>query len=282
MKVMQRIFPSRNYITIDTKGDSEIVFNPTVTNNATKVSVEGVEVLGDDVLKVSKGRWAFRSDDFLNGKVLANGQREVMNRKIYNVAIVYDDEDGEPNISTTYIDPTSVVPLDGARVQLAGISEISTKEKQEDIILLLQGIAEGFVKPELFKNQHYQNAIQYISDIENIENGLYEVELSGVFRTGSSGNFLFGSFNNVAGFLTVSDTEFRYSFARCPCDVALSGNQGQKIVKGYLDVNSANADPFSYPPALFVTNLDGSAVGQDYMQQFDTLIFFDRTMKKVG
>lgn len=113
MKVFKKIFPSRNYITIDAFGDCEIIFNPVG---------DGFE--GEDSLKFRRGRWAFRVNDFLAGKVLPNGEKEGMNRKTYSIGIVYDDADGEPIISTTYVDPTSVIPLDGSMVTINGFDGV--------------------------------------------------------------------------------------------------------------------------------------------------------------
>lgn len=104
---VKSLFPSRNYMTLDTFGDCRIVFNP-----------EGEGFHGDDELRFRRGRWAFRINDFLAGKVLPDGSKEGMNRKIYNLNVVWNEEDEEPIVGTTYIDPTSVIPLDGALVEV--------------------------------------------------------------------------------------------------------------------------------------------------------------------
>ena len=119
MKKFKQIFPSRNYITIDTFGETEVIFNPVG---------DGFE--GDDKLIFRKGRWAFRVNDFLAGKTLPNGENEKMNRKVYSLGIVWDSADNEPIINTTYVDPTSVIPLDGSLV------EISNTDLAKEVTLL--------------------------------------------------------------------------------------------------------------------------------------------------
>ena len=116
------MFPSRNYITVDSYGDVEVIFNPVG---------DGFE--GDDKLMFRKGRWAFRVNDFLSGKVMADGSKEGMGRKVYSLNLVYDDEDGEPIVNTTYVDPTSVIPLDGSVVDVVG-SEKLAQEKTLQLV----------------------------------------------------------------------------------------------------------------------------------------------------
>ena len=123
---VKQVFPSRNYITIDCKGDIKVVFNP--VGNGTE---------GDDELLFRAGRWAFRVNDFLAGKMMPNGDKESMNRKIYSLNIVYNDEDGEPAVTTTYVDPTSVITLDGSRVSINGFNEMATLEAQSQIKSLM-------------------------------------------------------------------------------------------------------------------------------------------------
>lgn len=117
MKKIKQVFPSRNYITIDSYGDVEVVFNPVG---------DGFE--GDDKLMFRKGRWAFRVNDFLSGKVMADGSKEGMGRKVYSLNLVYDDKDGEPIVNTTYVDPTSVIPLDGSVVDVVGLEKLAQEE----------------------------------------------------------------------------------------------------------------------------------------------------------
>lgn len=123
MKKIKQVFPSRNYITVDSYGDVEVIFNPVG---------DGFE--GDDKLMFRKGRWAFRVNDFLSGKVMADGSKEGMGRKVYSLNLVYDDEDGEPIVNTTYVDPTSVIPLDGSVVDVVGSEKLAQKDLQEKIL----------------------------------------------------------------------------------------------------------------------------------------------------
>lgn len=127
MKKIKQVFPSRNYITIDSYGDVEVIFNPVG---------DGFE--GDDKLMFRKGRWAFRVNDFLSGKVMADGSKEGMGRKVYSLNLVYDDEDGEPIVNTTYVDPTSVIPLDGSVVDVVGSEKLAQKDLQEKILSELE------------------------------------------------------------------------------------------------------------------------------------------------
>jgi len=175
MKRIKQIFPSRNYITIDTKGDCEVIFNP--TNDGFS---------GDDKLTFRRGRWAFRVNDFLSGKMLPDGKNEGMNRKIYSLNLIYDDEDGEPEINTTYVDPTSVIPLDGSLVEIGGqafkdltelVENIYYKNvdlvsnTHQDLIGILNNCAD--IKEKLFnlydlqKNQIYYRVIRF-GDNDNV------------------------------------------------------------------------------------------------------------------
>lgn len=122
MKKIKQVFPSRNYITVDSYGDVEVIFNPVG---------DGFE--GDDKLMFRKGRWAFRVNDFLSGKVMPDGSKEGMGRKVYSLNLVYDDEDGEPIVNTTYVDPTSVIPLDGSVVDVVGSEKLAQKDLQIEL-----------------------------------------------------------------------------------------------------------------------------------------------------
>lgn len=129
MKKIKQVFPSRNYITIDSFGDVEVVFNPVG---------DGFE--GDDKLMFRKGRWAFRVNDFLSGKVMPDGSKEGMGRKVYSLNLVYDDKDGEPIVNTTYVDPTSVIPLDGSIVDVVGSEKLAQEETLQAIKINTGGI----------------------------------------------------------------------------------------------------------------------------------------------
>lgn len=122
MKKIKQVFPSRNYITIDSYGDVEVIFNPVG---------DGFE--GDDKLMFRKGRWAFRVNDFLSGKVMADGSKEGMGRKVYSLNLVYDDKDGEPIVNTTYVDPTSVIPLDGSVVDVVGSEKLAQEKTLQSV-----------------------------------------------------------------------------------------------------------------------------------------------------
>lgn len=122
MKKIKQVFPSRNYITVDSYGDVEVIFNPVG---------DGFE--GDDKLMFRKGRWAFRVNDFLSGKVMADGSKEGMGRKVYSLNLVYDDADGEPVVNTTYVDPTSVIPLDGSVVDVVGSEKLAQEETLQNV-----------------------------------------------------------------------------------------------------------------------------------------------------
>lgn len=128
MKKIKQVFPSRNYITVDSYGDVEVVFNPVG---------DGFE--GDDKLMFRKGRWAFRVNDFLSGKVMADGSKEGMGRKVYSLNLVYDDKDGEPVVNTTYVDPTSVIPLDGSVVDVVGAEKLA----QEDTLFIIKNTQDN-------------------------------------------------------------------------------------------------------------------------------------------
>ena len=71
------------------------------------------------------GRWAFRVNDFLSGKTMPDGSQEYMNRRAYEIALRYDDDDGEPLVNTTYVDPTSVIPLDGQAVNIVSAASLA-------------------------------------------------------------------------------------------------------------------------------------------------------------
>lgn len=122
MKKIKQVFPSRNYITVDSYGDVEVIFNPVG---------DGFE--GDDKLMFRKGRWAFRVNDFLSGKVMADGSKEGMGRKVYSLNLVYDDADGEPVVNTTYVDPTSVIPLDGSVVDVVGSEKLAQEKTLQSV-----------------------------------------------------------------------------------------------------------------------------------------------------
>lgn len=122
MKKIKQVFPSRNYITVDSYGDVEVIFNPVG---------DGFE--GDDKLMFRKGRWAFRVNDFLSGKVMADGSKEGMGRKVYSLNLVYDDADGEPIVNTTYVDPTSVIPLDGSVVDVVGSEKLAQEKTLQNV-----------------------------------------------------------------------------------------------------------------------------------------------------
>lgn len=122
MKKIKQVFPSRNYITIDSFGDVEVVFNPVG---------DGFE--GDDKLMFRKGRWAFRVNDFLSGRVMPDGSKEGMGRKVYSLNLVYDDKDGEPIVNTTYVDPTSVIPLDGSIVDVVGSEKLAQEQTLQTV-----------------------------------------------------------------------------------------------------------------------------------------------------
>ena len=122
MKKIKQVFPSRNYITVDSYGDVEVIFNPVG---------DGFE--GDDKLMFRKGRWAFRVNDFLSGKVMADGSKEGMGRKVYSLNLVYDDADGEPAVNTTYVDPTSVIPLDGSVVDVVGSEKLAQEKTLQTV-----------------------------------------------------------------------------------------------------------------------------------------------------
>jgi len=149
MKKVKQVFPSRNYITIDSYGDIEVIFNPVG---------DGFE--GDDKLLFRKGRWAFRVNDFLSGKTLADGSKEGMGRKIYSLNIVYDEDDGEPQILTTYVDPTSVIPLDGSVVDVVGIEKLAQRDYQ---LRRVPAETEEFVL-DLNKRRYPQGAVFVFAD----------------------------------------------------------------------------------------------------------------------
>lgn len=156
MKKIKQVFPSRNYITVDSYGDVEVIFNPVG---------DGFE--GDDKLMFRKGRWAFRVNDFLSGKVMSDGSKEGMGRKVYSLNLVYDDEDGEPVVNTTYVDPTSVIPLDGSVVDVVGSEKLAQEKTLQsvekntggiyNIIPVFEQIAndtqKGFTKVSTAENQ---------------------------------------------------------------------------------------------------------------------------------
>lgn len=164
MKKIKQVFPSRNYITVDSYGDVEVIFNPVG---------DGFE--GDDKLMFRKGRWAFRVNDFLSGKVMADGSKEGMGRKVYSLNLVYDDEDGEPIVNTTYVDPTSVIPLDGSVVDVVGSEKLAqektlqTVAKEETLQNVEFGIKVLWDKVDLRATSAKQDEIKTVltSDIYN-------------------------------------------------------------------------------------------------------------------
>lgn len=159
MKKIKQVFPSRNYITIDSFGDVEVIFNPVG---------DGFE--GDDKLMFRKGRWAFRVNDFLSGRVMPDGSKEAMGRKVYSLNLVYDDKDGEPIVNTTYVDPTSVIPLDGSIVDVVG----SEKLAQEDTVQTLakettvQTLAKETTVQTLAKEETLLNLVNSLSLVSSL------------------------------------------------------------------------------------------------------------------
>lgn len=153
MKKVKQVFPSRNYITVDSYGDVEVIFNPVG---------DGFE--GDDKLMFRKGRWAFRVNDFLSGKVMADGSKEGMGRKVYSLNIVYNDEDGEPIVNTTYVDPTSVIPLDGSVVDVVGSENLAQKSEQVETLSNVLAINSN---SEVIANKQKKILTALTSDIYN-------------------------------------------------------------------------------------------------------------------
>ena len=149
MKKVKQVFPSRNYITVDSFGDVEVIFNPVG---------DGFE--GDDKLTFRKGRWAFRVNDFLSGKIMADGSKEGMNRKVYSLNLIYDDEDGEPLVNTTYVDPTSVIPLDGSLVDIVGMEDLAQRKYQ---LRRVPAETEEFAL-DLTKRRYPQGAVFVFAD----------------------------------------------------------------------------------------------------------------------
>lgn len=190
MKKIKQVFPSRNYITIDSFGDVEVVFNPVG---------DGFE--GDDKLMFRKGRWAFRVNDFLSGKVMADGSKEGMGRKVYSLNLVYDDKDGEPIVNTTYVDPTSVIPLDGSVVDVVGSEKLAQKSEQVKL-------------NNFFSNVHFANVFDYsIYDLEKLyfpPNTL--VEFSGGVYKLVDGGVLFSNSDNFYYLGDVLKFDFSSSF----------------------------------------------------------------------
>ena len=146
MKKIKQVFPSRNYITVDSYGDVEVIFNPVG---------DGFE--GDDKLMFRKGRWAFRVNDFLSGKVMADGSKEGMGRKVYSLNLVYDDEDGEPIVNTTYVDPTSVIPLDGSVVDIVGSEKLAQEKTLQTVEKNTSGLFNIIPVFELIGNEVQNN-----------------------------------------------------------------------------------------------------------------------------
>ena len=146
MKKIKQVFPSRNYITVDSYGDVEVIFNPVG---------DGFE--GDDKLMFRKGRWAFRVNDFLSGKVMADGSKEGMGRKVYSLSLVYDDEDGEPIVNTTYVDPTSVIPLDGSVVDVVGSEKLAQEKTLQTVEKNTGGLFNIIPVFELIGNEVQNN-----------------------------------------------------------------------------------------------------------------------------
>lgn len=146
MKKIKQVFPSRNYITVDSYGDVEVIFNPVG---------DGFE--GDDKLMFRKGRWAFRVNDFLSGKVMADGSKEGMGRKVYSLNLVYDDEDGEPIVNTTYVDPTSVIPLDGSVVDVVGSEKLAQENTLQNVEKNTGGLYNIIPQFELIANNVQNN-----------------------------------------------------------------------------------------------------------------------------
>ena len=146
MKKIKQIFPSRNYITVDSYGDVEVIFNPVG---------DGFE--GDDKLMFRKGRWAFRVNDFLSGKVMADGSKEGMGRKVYSLNLVYDDKDGEPIVNTTYVDPTSVIPLDGSVVDVVGSEKLAQEKTLQTVEKNTGGLFNIIPVFELIGNEVQNN-----------------------------------------------------------------------------------------------------------------------------
>lgn len=155
MKKIKQVFPSRNYITVDSYGDVEVVFNPVG---------DGFE--GDDKLMFRKGRWAFRVNDFLSGKVMADGSKEGMGRKVYSLNLVYDDEDGEPVVNTTYVDPTSVIPLDGSVVDVVGSEKLAQEKTLQNVEKNTGGLFNIIPVFELIGNE-VQKGFAKVSTVEN-------------------------------------------------------------------------------------------------------------------
>ena len=151
MKKIKQVFPSRNYITIDSFGDVEVIFNPVG---------DGFE--GDDKLMFRKGRWAFRVNDFLSGRIMPDGSKEGMGRKVYSLNLVYDDKDGEPIVNTTYVDPTSVIPLDGSIVDVVGSEKLAQEETLQTVAK--EGTLQTVAKEGTLQTVAKEGTLQTVSD----------------------------------------------------------------------------------------------------------------------
>ena len=172
MKKVKQVFPSRNYITVDSYGDVEVIFNPIG---------DGFE--GDDKLMFRKGRWAFRVNDFLSGKVMADGSKEGMGRKVYSLNLVYDDEDGEPIVNTTYVDPTSVIPLDGSVVDVVGLEELAQEKTLQKIERCTAALYNQVPNFELINSIHNvmptkENQVSINVSVDAVKSSVDEVKSS--------------------------------------------------------------------------------------------------------
>ena len=172
MKKVKQVFPSRNYITVDSYGDVEVIFNPVG---------DGFE--GDDKLMFRKGRWAFRVNDFLSGKVMADGSKEGMGRKVYSLNLVYDDEDGEPIVNTTYVDPTSVIPLDGSVVDVVGLEELAQEKTLQKIERYTAALYNQVPNFELINSIHNvmptkENQVSINVSVDAVKSSVDEVKSS--------------------------------------------------------------------------------------------------------
>ena len=172
MKKVKQVFPSRNYITVDSYGDVEVIFNHIG---------DGFE--GDDKLMFRKGRWAFRVNDFLSGKVMADGSKEGMGRKVYSLNLVYDDEDGEPIVNTTYVDPTSVIPLDGSVVDVVGLEELAQEKTLQKIERYTAALYNQVPNFELINSIHNvmptkENQVSINVSVDAVKSSVDEVKSS--------------------------------------------------------------------------------------------------------
>ncbi|WP_298738616.1 hypothetical protein [uncultured Treponema sp.] len=114
---------------------------------------------------------------------MADGSKEGMGRKVYSLNLVYDDEDGEPIVNTTYVDPTSVIPLDGSVVDVVGLEELAQEKTLQKIERYTAALYNQVPNFELINSIHNvmptkENQVSINVSVDAVKSSVDEVKSS--------------------------------------------------------------------------------------------------------